>query len=116
MEDLMFKINWKKVRSVLGVQEPNTLSPAAMKRAIDKAMIQIERSERMKYKTLEELRDAYLRGDLADPIYLDNDDTFVWSDEPTDEDPEAGRVFDGGVPRDLLIEALDLLGIPSEGV
>ena len=114
----MFKINWKRVRSILGVQEPNTLSPAAMKRAIDKAMIQIERKERMKYKTLLELRDAYASGELDEttPLYLDNDDTFVWSDEPTDDDPEGGRGYDGGVPRVLLISALDLLGIPSEGV
>ncbi len=72
----------------------------------------------MKYKTLEDLVDAYESGELDDdsPLYLDNDDTFVWSDEPTKDDPEGGRVFDGGVPMDLLIEALSLLGIPSEGV
>ena len=111
-------MNWKRIRRLLGVQEPNTLSPAAMERAIDKAMIIIERNERMKYKTLEELRDAYASGELKydSPLYLDNDDTFVWSDEPTDDDPEGGRVFNGGVPMDLLIEALELLDIPSEGV
>ena len=72
----------------------------------------------MKYETLEQLRDAYASGELDEstPLYLDNDDTFVWTDEPTDDDPEGGRVFDGGVPFYLLVEALELLGIPSEGV
>ncbi len=72
----------------------------------------------MKYKTLMELQHAYANGELDEttPLLLDNDDTFVWTDEPTDDDPEGGRVYDGGVPRDLLISALDLLGIPSEGV
>lgn len=35
-------MSWKKLRRLLGVQEPNRLSPAAMERAIDKAMTQIE--------------------------------------------------------------------------
>lgn len=72
----------------------------------------------MKYETLEELVEAYRSGELNEstPLYLDNDDTFVWSDEPTDDDPEGGRVFDGGVPMDLLIAALELLDIPCEGV
>ncbi len=72
----------------------------------------------MKYETLAELVAAYKSGELDEdtPMYLDNDDTFVWSDEPTDDDPEGGRVFDGGNPEWLLVAALDLLGIPSEGV
>ncbi len=65
----------------------------------------------MKYKTLKALKAAYDDGVLkADtPMYLDNDDTFV-------SDVDGKRLFDGGNPEDLLVEALKLLGIPSEGV
>ena len=40
------RINWKRVRRFLGVQEPNTLSPAAMERAIDRAVKQIQEQEK----------------------------------------------------------------------
>ena len=68
------------------------------------------------YETLEELLIAYQNGDLTakTPLFLDNDDTFVYSEDT--EEHEGEKVFDGGVPMELLIEALDLLGIPSEGV
>ena len=64
----------------------------------------------MKYDTLEELQEAYASGELTedDPLWLDNDCTFVYAGEE--------KVFNGGDPRDLLIEALELLEIPSEGV
>ena len=74
----------------------------------------------MRYQTLEELALAYQSGDLdlKTPLLLDNDDTFVYTDETGEGDDwvDGERVFQGGVPMELLIEALDLLGIPSEGV
>lgn len=60
-----------------------------------------------RYGTLADLKAAYDSGDLSkdDQLILDNDSTGVWTDA-------AGKVFDGGDPRTLLREALDLLGIP----
>ena len=68
------------------------------------------------YETLEELVIAYRNGDLSleTPLLLDNDETFVYTEDT--EECEGEKVFDGGVPMELLIEALDLLGVPSEGV
>jgi len=68
----------------------------------------------MKYETLEELVEAYEIGELDEenPIYLDNDCSFVY--EIRDED--SGQVFNGGGPRELLEQALELLGIPWEPV
>lgn len=64
----------------------------------------------MKYKTLKSLKAAYESGALpkSEPLMLDNDCTFVYVDDE--------KVFEGGMPEDLLIEALTLLGIPCEGV
>ncbi len=75
----------------------------------------------MRYETLEDLAAAYESGELdeSNPLYIDSDDTFVYVDDEEDEDGEfveGGRVFFGGDPKELLIEALDLLGIPSSGV
>lgn len=71
----------------------------------------------MRYATLADLQEAYASGELnreTEKLLLDNDDTFVYT-EDTDE-IEGLEVFNGGLPEDLLIEALDLLGIPNEGV
>ena len=71
----------------------------------------------MKYETLADLRDAYARGELDEEnekLQLDNDDTFVYTLDTEEDDGE--EVFNGGVPMDLLIEALELLEIPAEGV
>ena len=74
----------------------------------------------MRYQSLEELALAYQSGILnaRTPMLLDNDDTFVYTDESGEGDDwvDGERVFEGGDPKELLIEALDLLGIPSEGV
>lgn len=75
----------------------------------------------MRYETLEDLAYAYESGELDEstPLYIDNDDTFVFVDDSDDEDGEfveGARVYFGGDPKELLIEALDLLGVPNSGV
>lgn len=62
----------------------------------------------MEYKTLKDLKAAYEKGEVTEPVRLDNDATFVYQGDD--------KVFDGGNPEDLLVEALDLLGIPNEQV
>ena len=67
----------------------------------------------MRYQTLADLQQAYASGALTYPVTLDNDATYAYPDAEGD----AGeKVFDGGHPRELLEAALDLLGIPWEGV
>ena len=62
--------------------------------------------------TLAELRDAYARGEITQPMWLDANDATV--DIPDDEDwITATRVFHAD-PHQLLLEALTLLGIPWE--
>lgn len=69
-----------------------------------------------KYKTLAEFKAAI---DSKDPLVadtfliIDNDSTTVYSDIE-DDDGKTFLLFDGGMPEDLLKEALDLLGIPNE--
>lgn len=68
------------------------------------------------YKTLEDLVDAFKDGALApdDVLWLDNDTTFIYvGDEEKGETPRCVFRMDPGT---LLDQALDLLGIPSEGV
>lgn len=59
--------------------------------------------------TLDELRQAYATGSITkdEPLWLDNDQTAVRSED--------GREFEMH-PRELLEQALDLLGIPWESV
>lgn len=66
----------------------------------------------MKYKTLKNLKAAYDSGELSSKhkLMLDNDDTFVYGGD------DEGELFNGGVPDELLREALTLLKIPHEGV
>lgn len=65
----------------------------------------------MKYKTLAELKAAIDAGTHSgDPICLDNDSTTIYSDDDGDYE----EIFEGGTPGELLIQALDLLGIPWE--
>lgn len=59
----------------------------------------------MKYATLAELRAAYTRGELTDPITLDNDNTTVYDGDE--------KVYEAH-PDQVLEDALDLLGIPHE--
>lgn len=63
----------------------------------------------MKYKTLEELIEAYRSEELSGDCWLsiDNDTTFVYVNDE--------EVFSMD-PNDLLAEALYLLGVPSEHV
>lgn len=60
----------------------------------------------VKYKTYKELADAYHRGEINEPLMMDNDWCGVYVDEE--------KVFEGG-PYDN-IEVLALLGIPAERV
>ncbi len=62
-----------------------------------------------KYDTLAQLRDAYATGTVTAPLRIDNDEVFAY-DETT-----SGSLFCMH-PYDLLLQALDLLGIPYEGV
>lgn len=69
---------------------------------------------RPKYATLAKLKAAFERGELtkADFVMLDNDSCHAYRD-----DGEGGRgdyLFGGKGPRELLEEALTLLGIPWE--
>lgn len=67
-----------------------------------------------KYSNLAEIIEAFKRGELTQPMMLDNDCTLFYS---TDENGEANeRVWDGGTPSELLGEALTLLGVPWEHV
>lgn len=60
-----------------------------------------------KYKTLAELQRAYDRGDVTEPLMLDNDDTNAYEGDE--------KVFSAH-PDQVLEDALDLLGIPHEHV
>jgi hypothetical protein len=65
----------------------------------------------MKYTTLAQLRRAYKSGELhkdASPLTIDNDCAHVYAGNEDDSE----LVFRGGMPEDLLREALTLLGIP----
>lgn len=76
-----------------------------------------------KYKTLADLKAAidskkvYL-GDSK--LTIDNDSTTLYEEEIEDKDENGtllitpALLFDGGMPEDLLKEALDLLGIPND--
>lgn len=64
------------------------------------------------YETLADLKAAYDRGEITEPLTIDNDATYVYVGN--DDDPSSWRkVFDLD-PYDLLRAALDLLGIPHE--
>jgi hypothetical protein len=66
----------------------------------------------VRYKDLGELRDAYARGDVTEPLMIDNDMTSVMN--PDENDPE-WQLFEMH-PAELAEQALDLLGIPHEDV
>lgn len=66
--------------------------------------------------TLEELIAAYKSGELTRPLTIDNDDTFLYVQTDPADETSWENVFNGGTPRELLEHALDLLGIPHEGV
>lgn len=62
----------------------------------------------LKYKSFKEVVDAYKKGELTEPIYIDNDECFV-------SIPNVGRVYENH-PDWLLRAALELLGVPFENV
>lgn len=66
--------------------------------------------------TLEELIAAYKSGELTRPLTIDNDDTFLYVQTDPNDETSWENVFNGGTPGELLEQALDLLGIPHEGV
>jgi hypothetical protein len=69
-----------------------------------------------KYSTLKALAAAYKSGELSDePLWLDNDCAFVYVNENPDDDDSGVAVFYSD-PYQIMCEALDLLGIPHEGV
>lgn len=57
--------------------------------------------------TLPELIAAYKAGEITSPLAIDNDETYVYTEE--------GQVFSMD-PGELLFEALYLLGVPCERV
>jgi hypothetical protein len=65
----------------------------------------------MKYRTLQDLADAYSRGEVKYPLMLDNDSVSVWDDDETATEP----LYEAH-PEELLEDALALLGIPHEHV
>lgn len=70
----------------------------------------------MRHETIARLAAAYAAGELdrADnPLIIDNDSTTVFI-EDVSKPGGFVKVFDGGSPKDLLQEALDLLGIPYQ--
>lgn len=73
-----------------------------------------------KYKTLKALRKAYASGKIPQrcKASVDNDCVTVYLPEADDEfGDNAVRVYNfEGSPEYLLIEALELLGIPAEHV
>ena len=71
----------------------------------------------MKYKTLAELKTAFDSGEIPknwEGIILDNDSTSMYEEViDGNGDVDYGeKIFDGGMPSELLEEALTLLGIP----
>jgi len=65
--------------------------------------------------SLDELRIAYLNGTVVESMWIDNDCTGAYSANEHDEYGDPKKVFSMH-PDDLLVEALTLLGIPSEPV
>lgn len=65
-------------------------------------------------KTLAELIEAYKRGEITQPMMLDNDDVSVI--EPHDEDWLNVTEHYNAHPYELLVQLLDYVGIPHEHV
>lgn len=72
----------------------------------------------MKYNTLAELKAAYDQGQLtqADTVTVDNDGVTLYLCDPDDEFGENAQMvfYYEDLPRYLLVEALEMLGIPAE--
>jgi hypothetical protein len=68
-----------------------------------------------RYTTLAALKAAYDSGELSkadDPLWLDNDTTFIY----VGDDEDAQECVYKEHPGQILSEALDLLGIPHDYV
>jgi hypothetical protein len=63
--------------------------------------------------TLDELIAAYKSGELTDPLTIDNDNTYVYTQTGPDEYEDWTQVF-AMHPIELLEQALGKLGIPHE--
>jgi pyruvate-formate lyase-activating enzyme len=70
----------------------------------------------LKYPTLWDLVVAYKKGEMTEPIVLDNDQTTVYVYPEGQREFIPTIVFSGGDPGMLLREALRLLGVPWENV
>lgn len=65
----------------------------------------------MRYETLAELRDAYSAGEVTGPLMIDNDSAGVYREDGPDNWVSVFEMH----PAELLLQALDLLGVPHEG-
>ena len=67
-----------------------------------------------KYKSLKGLRKAIASQRVKGVLTIDNDCSSFHAINPKKPDDDAVEIFDGGTPMDLLIECLEILGIPWE--
>jgi hypothetical protein len=65
--------------------------------------------------TLAELRDAYARGELTEPVSIDNDSVNAYKGDTDGDWQDIEEVY-SSYPEETLERALDLLGIPWEHV
>lgn len=70
-----------------------------------------------KYRNIKQLAAAYQSGELSrdDILWIDNDDIHVYTGGYDDDDDNRQCVFRSD-PVEALFDALDMLGIPAEGV
>lgn len=61
----------------------------------------------MKYKTLAQVREAYKKQEITAPMIVDNDTCFIYQGDE--------KVWQSN-PEKLLLDSLELLGIPAEPV
>jgi len=70
----------------------------------------------VKYTTLKQLKDAIDSKELVlgecEALTIDNDETYLYIQDPASTDEEDTIQVASIKPRDLLNQALDLLGIP----
>jgi len=71
---------------------------------------------KVKYTTLKQLKDAIDSKELVlgecEALTIDNDETYLYIQDPASTDEEDTIQVASIKPRDLLNQALDLLGIP----
>ena len=69
-----------------------------------------------KFKTLKGLKKAIAEKRVKGILFIDNDCTSFYAINPKKPDDDTVEIFNGGTPMDLLIECLEILGIPWEDV